>query len=107
MLKGDVISARRKHTDTESFQLSSLLGNIIGVEIYFRGSLSAIAVSQLFTEALLILIWRGSKKDPPSSEGILGAISGRFSFYKQEKHSFPGGPAQSTAASKCFLPPQP
>lgn len=107
VVKGDVILTRKKYTDIESFQLSSLLGNIIWIEIYFRVYVSAVVVSKLFTEILLILILRGDKKDPPSSEGTVGAILGRFLFYKQEKHGFPGGSVQSTKASKCFLPPQP
>lgn len=107
VVKGDVILNRKKDTDTESFQLSSLLGNIIWIEIYFRVHVSAVAVSKLFTEILLILILRGNKKAPPSSEGTFGAILSRFLFYKQEKRGFPGGSVQSTKASKCFLPPQP
>ena len=48
---------------TERFQLSSLLDNIIWTEIYFCVSVSAVAVSKLFTEVLLILILTGGKKD--------------------------------------------
>lgn len=75
--------------------------------MYFHIYASAVAGSTLFTEILLILILRGDKKDPPSSENTFGAILSRFLFYKQEKHGFPGGSVQSTKASKCFLPPQP
>lgn len=66
----------------------------------------ALAGSKLFTEIPLILILKGARKtDPPSSEGILGAIFSRFLFYNKKSVVFLVDPskAQRPLSASCPL----
>ena len=98
-LKHDVILNWKKYTESESFQSGSLVGNIIWIEMYFHIYASAVAGSTLFTEILLILILRGDKKDPPSSENTFGAILSRVFLVGQSK-------AQKHLSASCPLSPE-
>lgn len=65
------------------------------------------AGSKLFTEMPLILTPKGARKaDPPSSEGVLGAIFSRRLFYNKNSVVFLVDPSKAQRPlSKCFLPP--
>lgn len=73
IVKCDVILNRKKYTDTEWFQLSALLGNIVWIEMYFLVYVSAAVGSKPITEIPLILILRGPRKTvlPPRERSEL------------------------------------
>lgn len=94
MVRGDVILNQEKYTDVECFRLSSLVGNIIQIEVSFHVDVSALVGSKLCTKIPRILTLRGPERQIllPQGEFKELYLAGSCSINKKSRVSWWIGP---------------